>query len=85
LDRNFLDEISYEIVDWLRDEEAKYQADLLAQEVQTYAQQATPALDTIKAAAAAIEAGGKKGKGATGKSIVEIFFSYFLFERKSFV
>jgi hypothetical protein len=65
--RNFLDEISYEIVDWLRDEEAKYQADLLAQEVQTYAQQATPALDTIKAAAAAIETGGKKGKGATGK------------------
>ena len=74
LNRNFLDEISYEVVDWLRDEEAKYQADLLAQEVQTYARQATPGLETIKAAAAAIEAGGKKGKGAAGKSIIEIFF-----------
>ena len=40
--RNFLDEISYEIVDWLRDEEAKYQADLLAQEVQIYVRQSTP-------------------------------------------
>jgi hypothetical protein len=78
LNRNFLDEISYEIVDWLRDEEAKYQADLLAQEVQTYARQATSALDTIKAAAAVIEAGGKKGKEASGKSIIEIFFKYFL-------
>ncbi len=69
MNRNFLDEISYEIVDWLRDEEAKYQAELLAQEVQIYARQATPTLDSIKAAAAAVEGGGKKGKGATGKSI----------------
>ncbi len=84
LNRNFLDEISYEVVDWLRDEEAKYQADLLAQEVQTYARQATPGLETIKAAAAAIEAGGKKGKGAAGKSIVEIFFDYLWRENLSF-
>ncbi len=69
MNRNFLDEISYEIVDWLRDEEAKYQADILAREVQTYAREATPTFDAIKAAAAAIEGGGKKGKGATGKSI----------------
>lgn len=66
--RNFLDEISYEIVDWLRDEEAKYQADILAKEVQAYAREPTPTLDTIKAAAAAIEGAGKKGKGAAGKS-----------------
>jgi hypothetical protein len=73
--RNFLDEISYEIVDWLRDEEAKYQADVLAREVQIYASQTTPALDTIKAAAAAaVEGGGKKGKGATGKSTVKNFY-----------
>ena len=72
-DRNFLDEISYEIVDWLRDEEAKYQADLLAKEVQAYAREPTPTLDTIKAAAAAIEGAGKKGKGAAGKSNVQQF------------
>ncbi|CAF0734574.1 unnamed protein product [Rotaria sordida] len=65
--RNFLDEISYEIVDWLRDEEAKYQADILAQEVQTYVRQTTPTPDTLKAATTAIEGAGKKGKAATGK------------------
>ncbi|CAF4641723.1 unnamed protein product [Rotaria socialis] len=62
--RNFLDEISYEIVDWLRDEEAKYQADILAQEVKTFARQTTPTPDAIKAA---LEATAKKGKGAAGK------------------
>ncbi|CAF1080181.1 unnamed protein product [Adineta steineri] len=60
--RNFLDEISYEIVDWLRDEEAKYQADVLAQEVQTFIRELTPTPDAIKDAK-----GGKKGKGAAGK------------------
>ncbi|CAM4745848.1 unnamed protein product [Rotaria magnacalcarata] len=62
--RNFLDEISYEIVDWLRDEEAKYQADILAQEVKTFARQTTPTPDAIKTA---LEATVKKGKGAAGK------------------
>ncbi|CAF4384534.1 unnamed protein product [Rotaria sp. Silwood2] len=65
--RNFLDEISYEIVDWLRNEEAKYQADILAHEVQTYVRQTTPTPDTLKGAAVAIEGAGKKGKAATGK------------------
>ncbi|CAF0831903.1 unnamed protein product [Rotaria sp. Silwood1] len=65
--RNFLDEISYEIVDWLRDEEAKYQADILAQEVRTYVRQTTPTPDTLKTAAATIEGAGKKGKAAAGK------------------
>ena len=71
MNRNFLDEISYEIVDWLRDEEAKYQAELLAKEVQAYAREPTPTLDTMKAAAAAIEGTGKKGKGAAGKSKID--------------
>ncbi|UJR27796.1 hypothetical protein I4U23_009067 [Adineta vaga] len=61
--RNFLDEISYEIVDWLRDEEAKYQADVLAQEVQTYVRQTTPTPDATKGAGA-----GKKGKAAGKKT-----------------
>ncbi|CAF0871920.1 unnamed protein product, partial [Didymodactylos carnosus] len=47
--RNFLDEISYEIVDWLRDEEAKYQAELLAKEVQTYLRQASGASNVTAA------------------------------------
>ena len=85
MNRNFLDEISYEIVDWLRDEDAKYQADLLAREVKTYARQTTPPLDTVKAAAAAIEGGGKKGKGATGKSMIELFYNSMIFERKIFL
>ncbi|CAF0822833.1 unnamed protein product [Adineta ricciae] len=62
--RNFLDEISYEIVDWLRDEEAKYHADVLAKEVQTYVRETTPTPDAGKPAAGA----GKKGKGAGKKT-----------------
>lgn len=61
--RNFLDEISYEIVDWLRDEEANYHADVLAKEVQTYVRETTPVPDAGKPAAGA----GKQGKAA-GKS-----------------
>lgn len=72
--RNFLDEISYEIVDWLRDEEAKYQADILAREVQTYVREATPPLDAIKAA---VEGAGKKAKAATGKSIFKNLIKIF--------
>ena len=64
--RNFLDEISYEIVDWLRDEEAKYQAEQLAQEVQVYVRQASPQPEPAKGAAT--DGAAKKGKGATGKS-----------------
>jgi hypothetical protein len=65
IDRNFLDEISYEIVDWLRNEESKYQADLLAREVQSYVHQPT---SLPNAALTEGAAGGKKEKGATGKS-----------------
>lgn len=62
--RNFLDEISYEIVDWLRDEEAKYQAHLLAQEVQVYLRQSSPMPETAPARVTT----PKKGKAAAGKS-----------------
>lgn len=68
-DRNFLDEISYEVVDWLRDEEAKYQADILAKEVRSYASESVPSPDAIKAA---LEASAKKGK-AGGKSMFKIY------------
>lgn len=64
-----MDEISNEIVDWLRDEEAKYQAEVLANEVQVYAREASPQPETLKVP----EAGGKKAKGATGKSTSERF------------
>jgi hypothetical protein len=67
-DRNFLDEFSYEIVDWLRDEEAKYQADLLADEVQKYVRQSSTSPDSARGAATAIEGGVKKRKGSPGKS-----------------
>ena len=67
-DRNFLDEISCEIVDWLRDEEAKYQSELVIQTVQDHSRHASPQSDQERTPiASAIDVAHKKPKGAAAK------------------